>query len=108
MLIPFLQDAAAKPEGSSLQFIIMLVGMFVIMYFFFIRPQQKKTKEANKFREAMKKGDSVTTIGGIHGKIAEISGDTIVLSVEQGKIRVSKSAVSSTGGGDEQEMAARK
>ena len=106
MLIPFLQDVA-KPEGSSLQFIIMLVGMFVIMYFFFIRPQQKKNKQALKFREAMKKGDSVVTIGGIHGKVAEISGDTLVLNVETGKIRISKSAVSPNGG-DEQAMATRK
>lgn len=87
--------------------IIMLGGMFIIMYFFFIRPQQKKQKEAQKFREAIQKGDKVVTIGGIHGKVAEVSGDTLLISVEQGKIRVNKSAVSPTGS-DEREMEARK
>ena len=47
--------------------------MLVVFYFFMIRPQQKKQKELKAFRENMKAGDKVVTIGGIHGKILEIN-----------------------------------
>ena len=60
-----------------------------------IRPQQKKQKDQKKFIEEVKKGDHVVTIGGIHGRIAEIEGDTIILEVEKGgRIKFSKSAIS--------------
>ena len=75
----------------------LLLGMFIIMYFFMIRPQQKRQKEAKKFRDAISKGDKVVTIGGVHGKIISISDLTVVLEVETGKIRVSKSALSPSG-----------
>lgn len=100
-----LQEAA--PAGGGYGTLIMLGGMFIIMYFFFIRPQQKKQKEAQKFREAIEKGDKVVTIGGIHGKVVEVADSTLVISVEQGKLRISKSAVSPAGG-DEREVEARK
>jgi len=65
------------------------------MYFFMIRPQQKKQKEAKNFISEIKKGDEVVTIGGIHGKVSSIEGDTIMLELDRGfKIRVEKSAVS--------------
>ena len=76
---------------------VLLLGMFIIMYFFMIRPQQKRQKEAKEFRDAISKGDKVVTIGGVHGKILSISDLTVVLEVESGKIRVSKSALSPTG-----------
>ena len=76
---------------------VLLLGMFIIMYFFMIRPQQKRQKEAKKFRDAISKGDKVVTIGGVHGKIISISDLTVVLEVESGKIRVSKSALSPSG-----------
>ena len=60
-----------------------------------IRPQQKKQKEAKNFISEIKKGDEVVTIGGIHGKVSSIEGDTIMLELDRGfKIRVEKSAVS--------------
>ena len=62
-----------------------------------IRPQQKRQKEAKEFRDAISKGDKVVTIGGVHGKILSISDLTVVLEVESGKIRVSKSALSPSG-----------
>lgn len=68
--------------------------MVVVVYFFMIRPQQKRAKDQKKFQEGLKVGDKVVTIGGAHGKIAEIEGDTIVLAVESGRIRFSKSAIS--------------
>ena len=57
-------------EGGST--ILMFVLMFVVFYLFMIRPQMKKTKEEKKFREELKKGDKVVTIGGIHANIAEV------------------------------------
>ena len=49
--------------------LLMLAGMFGIMYLFMIRPQMKRQKEAKAFRDAVKKGDQVVTIGGLHGKV---------------------------------------
>ena len=73
----------------------MMVLMFAILYFFMIRPQQKKAKDQKKFTEEIKKGDYVVTIGGVHGRIAEMEDDTILVEVERGaRIRFSKSAVS--------------
>ncbi|MNY61328.1 preprotein translocase subunit YajC [compost metagenome] len=55
--------------------------MFVVFYFLLIRPQQKKTKTRNGMLKALKKGDKVVTIGGLHGTITEISDDIVVLRV---------------------------
>jgi len=82
-------------SGWDPSFIIMLGLMFVIMYFFMIRPQQKKAKDQKKFIEEVKKGDYVVTIGGIHGRVAEMEGDTFILEAEKGaRIKFSKSAIS--------------
>lgn len=83
---------------------VLLLGMFIIMYFFMIRPQQKRQKEAKKFRDTISKGDKVVTIGGVHGKIISISDLTVVLEVESGKIRVSKSALSPSGSPEAEEV----
>jgi len=80
---------------SQWQFPILMGLMFVILYFFMIRPQQKKAKEQKKFGEDIKKGDYVVTIGGAHGHVAELDGDTFILEVEKGgRIRFNKSAIS--------------
>jgi preprotein translocase subunit YajC len=72
---------------------ILLIGF--VFYFFMIRPQMKKQKEEKKFRENIKKGDSVVTIGGIHGKVVEIEAATILVEVAMGtRLRFEKSAVS--------------
>lgn len=99
-----LLQAPAAQEGGGLQFFILLGGMFAIMYFFMIRPQMKRQKEAKKFREALQKGDKVVTIGGIHGKIAEIYETSVMLTVESGKIRVEKSAISPNSTVSEQDI----
>ena len=78
------------------QQIIMLVLILVVFYFFMIRPQMKKQKELKKFREGLKNGDKVVTIGGIHGKILEVAESTVLISTEGGKLRVHKSAVSNS------------
>lgn len=74
---------------------IFMVAIIGIFYFFMIRPQQKKAKDQKKFVEEVKKGDLVVTIGGAHGRVAEIEDDTFVLEFERGaRIRFSKSSVS--------------
>lgn len=87
-----LQQSGAGSAGWSN--ILMIVALIVIFYFFLIRPQSKKQKEIKKFREAMKKGDHVTTAGGIYGKIREIKDATIVLEIADGvKITIDKACV---------------
>jgi preprotein translocase subunit YajC len=72
-----------------------LIAIIVVFYFFMIRPQLKKSKDQKKFRENIKVGDKVVTIGGIHAKISEIQDTTFIITVEGGvKLKIEKSAVS--------------
>ncbi len=73
----------AQAQGGSLSGIIMILAMIAIFYFFMIRPQSKKQKEIKKARAAMQNGDKVITAGGIHGKIKDISENTILLKVDK-------------------------
>ncbi|MBS1950660.1 MAG: Protein translocase subunit YajC [Cytophagales bacterium] len=85
----------AQQQGQGWAFPIMMILMFGVLYFFMIRPQQKKAKDQKKFAEEIKKGDYVVTIGGAHGRVAELEGDTFILEAERGvRIRFSKSAIS--------------
>ena len=75
--------------------LILIGGIILIFYFFMIRPQQKRQKDQKRFLEEVRKGDSVVTVGGIHGKISQIEGDIIYLDVEKGgKLKVDKSSIS--------------
>jgi preprotein translocase subunit YajC len=82
--------------GDGVMGQVFLFGSIIlIMYFFMIRPQQKKQKETKNFLDAIKKGDTVVTIGGIHGRVSAIEGDTMTLDVDKGiKLKVEKSAIS--------------
>jgi len=74
--------------------LIPLVLVFVIFYFMLIRPQQRKTRERNAMLRALKKGDKVTTIGGLHGTIVELTDDTVVLKVNDvTKLTFDRSAI---------------
>jgi preprotein translocase subunit YajC len=74
---------------------VMIPLMIVVFYFFMIRPQQKKQKEVASFLEGLKKGDDVVTVGGMHGKISEITNDAVVLEFDKGlKIKFDKASVS--------------
>tara|TARA_Y100000385_G_scaffold269621_1_gene307829 strand:- start:564 stop:857 length:294 start_codon:yes stop_codon:yes gene_type:complete len=78
--------------------LIMFGLIFVVMYFFMIRPQIKKQKAENQYRASLKMGDKVITIGGILGKIIEIGKSSVVIEAHGGsKLKVLKSAVSMTG-----------
>lgn len=86
---------AGGAQGGGLSSIIPMILIIVVFYFFMIRPQMKKAKEQKKFRENIKVGDKIVTIGGIHGKIAEIADTTFIITVEAGvKLKIEKSAVS--------------
>lgn len=86
----------AQQQGNSQWFQLVFFGAIIlIFYFFMIRPQQKKAKDQKKFIDDIKKGDYVVTIGGAHGYVAELEGDTFILEVEKGgRIRFNKSAIS--------------
>jgi preprotein translocase subunit YajC len=96
MLEFVLLQAAQGGKNSWIGNVVLFGGLFVVMYFFMIRPQQKKTKQQKAFRESLKKGDDIVTIGGLYGKIASIeSDDTIIVEVDKGiKLKFDKSSVS--------------
>lgn len=84
-----------QAQQSNPYSFIIFGAIIVVFYFFMIRPQQKKAKDQKKFIEELKKGDYVVTIGGAHGYVGELEGDTFILEVEKGgRIRFNKSAIS--------------
>lgn len=89
-----LQATAASPAGSSWTMWVMLALIFVVMWFFMIRPQRKQQKELQNFRDSLKKGDKIVTIGGIYGTVVEIKEESVLIEVDNNvKIRVSKNAL---------------
>lgn len=96
MLTSILLMTQPQEGGSGYSSLIFLALIMVIFYFFFIRPQSKKAKDLRKYREALKKGDRVVTIGGMHAKIVEVQETTFTLEVEDGtRMRYEKSAIAS-------------
>lgn len=82
-------------EGSGWESMIFMLAIFAAFWFFMIRPQVKKQKDQQKFKDSVQKGDKVVTIGGIHGKILELNDTTMVIEVEGGnRLKVEKSAIS--------------
>lgn len=88
---------AQGQSGGGLGTLLFFGGFFAIFYFFMIRPQMKKAKEQRKFQEAVKVGDRVMTSGGIHGEIIEVDERTVVIKIDQGRMRIEKAGLSSTG-----------
>ena len=82
-------------QANPMNFYLMMGAVIFVMYWFMLRPQNKKRKEAQAYRENMQKGDKIVTIGGIHGKVDSLKDTTVVIVVEGGmKIEMEKSAVS--------------
>ncbi len=82
-------------DSSSVGMMIVMALVFAVMYFFMIRPQQKKQKDEVKWRDTIKSGDKVVTIGGLHGSIVGVEGDRIVLSVDNGvRLTFNKTSIS--------------
>ena len=87
-------DPTASGQGNSWTFWIMMLLIFVVFYFFMIRPQTKKQKELQKQRDAMKKGDKVITAGGIYGEIKEVQDNALIITIAKDvTIKVDKGSV---------------
>src|SRR5574344_1017361 len=88
------QPETAQKGVGNYSLLIMMLLIFVVMYFFMIRPQQKKQKEMVKFRDSLKKGDKIVTVGGIYGTVDEVKGNILLIEVDNNvKIRVDKASV---------------
>jgi len=77
--------------NSQAPFILL---MFVVIYFFMIRPQQQRAKKEKAFESALKVGDKIITKSGLHGKIAEVAETTVVIETMAGKLKMERSAIS--------------
>ena len=86
-----------QAQGGSGMMPVLLIGMVAVMYFFMIRPQQKRQKEQKKFQESLVTGDRVVTLSGIHGRITRVKDDgTVVIEVDRNtNITMDRSAISS-------------
>ena len=78
---------------SQIQQFLPMIAIAVVFYFFMIRPQMKRSKEAKAFRENLAIGDKVISSGGIHEKVLEITETNVLISTESGKLRIEKSSV---------------
>lgn len=87
-------DGAANPIVTLLPLILI----FVVFYFFIIRPQKKKEQERRAMIEAVKKGDRIVTIGGIHGTVTQVDEGSVLAQVDNNtKLRIDKNAIASAG-----------
>lgn len=86
--------ANTQSSASGYSTLIMMLLLIVVFWLFFIRPQVKKNKELQKFRQNLKKGQKIITIGGIHGKIVDIDDTTVIIECEgQTRLKIEKAAV---------------
>lgn len=87
-------QANSTASGSGWQMWLMLGLIILVMWFFMIRPQRKQQKELQNFRNSLKKGDKVVTVGGIYGTVTEIKEKSVLIEVDNGvKIRVDKNSL---------------
>ncbi len=93
---PATGGGAAGSSGSYIQ-ILMIVGVFAVFYLLIIRPQRKKQKDTKKMLEAVKKGDKITSIGGIRGSVKNVTDNSIIVEVDNKgtTLEFSKSAIGS-------------
>lgn len=98
---------AAGAGGGMGSTVLMIVVMIAIFYFLLIRPENKRKKQAEEMRSALKKGDWLTTIGGVYGRVVSITDRTVVIETSEDRVRVEfiKSAIGSVGTLDEQAAA---
>ena len=93
-MLNLILQANPQAQGSSLSMWIMLALIFLLMWFFMIRPQRKQQKELEAMRNSLKKGDKVITAGGIYGIVAEVDERTVLMKVDDNvKIRVDKTSI---------------
>lgn len=84
-----------QAPGGGVQQILMIGLIIIVFYFFMIRPQMKKAKDEKLFKEGIKKGDKVVTIGGVHGRVLEVNDSTFMLEIDTNvKVKIEKSGIS--------------
>lgn len=79
---------------ENLQSLLPFLLMFVVIYFFMIRPQQKRAKQEKEFESSLKVGDKIITKSGLHGKVSEVSEGTVVIETMSGKLKMERSSIS--------------
>ena len=89
LLTPLLQG-----QGGGSSSIIMFALIFVVFYFFMIRPQQKKAKQADKFRHQVMEGNEVVTISGMHGQVVKVMDNQIMVRFGNNEVKLERSAIS--------------
>ena len=96
-MVNFLTATDAAATGGMMSTVIMMVAMLGIFYFMLIRPENKRKKEAEQMRSSVRKGDKITTIGGIIGTVVDVKENNIVIetSADQVRIEFAKWAISS-------------
>ena len=102
--IPLMQANTTAPgQGNALVTLLPLVLVFVVFYFFMIRPQMKKQKEMTNYRNSLKRGDKVITTGGIYGRILEVKDNSVMMDAGGDvKLKVDKNAVIKDPSADDQ------
>ena len=108
--IAYASTSGAASSGSGMTSILMIVVMLAIFYFLLIRPENKRKKQAEEMRSSLKKGDWITTIGGVYGRVVTITDRTVVIETSEDRVRVEflKSAIGSVGTLEEQAAAPRR
>ena len=101
--------AAQATKGNNWTMILMMVGVFVIMYFLMIRPQKKKQKEEQAMRDNLQIGDEITTIGGIVGKIVTVKDDSLIIETgaDRNRMKITRWAISQNNTANEKLAAER-
>lgn len=96
--------------GGGMSSIVLIILMVAIFYFMLIRPESKRKKQAEEMRSSLQKGDWLTTIGGVYGRIVAITDRTVVIETSEDRVRIEflKSAIGSVGTLDEQAAAAQR
>ena len=94
----FLDAATTSTAGSGMSMLLMVIIMFAVFYFFVLRPENKKKKKTEEMRNSLTLGDEIVTIGGMIGKIVQITEDTITFETGEDRVRIQtkKWAISTT------------
>ena len=103
----YAESGTSTAAGGGMSSILMIVVMLAIFYFLLIRPDNKRKKQAEEMRSSLKKGDWLTTIGGVYGRVVSITDRTVVIETSEDRVRIEflKSAVGQVGTLDEQAAA---
>ena len=100
-------ESGSTATGGGMSSILMIVVMLAIFYFLLIRPENKRKKQAEEMRSSLRKGDWLTTIGGVYGRVVSITDRTVVIETSEDRVRLEflKSAIGQVGTLDEQAAA---